>query len=178
MFWKVLGGIVAFFLVVALAVMLVATAGLAAVGVAVGSFIDNLDVSTVQVTDADGNTETYEVKDLVSESGRVEVTGDNGERVTIDLDLPQITVQESGDESARVVIGAGRGLEVNSGGPQVRIDGRGFGDFDGHFIARPIAALFHGLFNLAVLTLILVGAWLLLRSRRSEPTEKTVDAAA
>jgi hypothetical protein len=181
MFWKVLGGIVAFFLVVALAVMLLATAGVAAFGVAVGSFVDNLDISTVQVTDASGNTETYDVDDLISESGRVEVTGDNGEQVTIDLNVPQITVQESGDDAPRVVIGGGSRLEVKSDVPQIRIDGRNFDNFDGSFFVRPIASFFHGLFKLAAWTLIAVGIWLVLRNRQpsaNEPKEKTPSATA
>jgi hypothetical protein len=181
MFWKVVGGIVAFFVVVALAVMLLATAGVTALGVAVGSFVDNLDISTVQVTDAGGNTETYDVDNLVSESGRVELTGENGERVTIDLNLPQITVQESGEEAARVVIGGGPRFEVNSDVPQIRIDGRDFDNLDGSFFVRPIAAIIRGLINLAIWTLIIVGVWLVLRNRRpaaDEPKEKTPSATA
>ncbi|MCP4433052.1 MAG: hypothetical protein GY806_18925, partial [Gammaproteobacteria bacterium] len=130
MFWKIFGGIVAFFMVVALAVTLLATAGLAAFGVAVGSIVDNLDINTVQVTDANGNTETYDVNDLVSESGQVKVIGDNGERVTIDFDVPQITVQERGEDAARVVIGGESGFEIDADGSQIRIDGRNIDDFD------------------------------------------------
>ena len=44
MFWKVLGGIVAFFVVVTMAVVLLATAGVTAAGVAVASVIDDLDI--------------------------------------------------------------------------------------------------------------------------------------
>ena len=192
MFWKVLGGIVIFFMVVALAVGLLATASLAAVGVAVGSAIDNLDLSTVQVTDGNGHTETYQVNELLSETGRLEVTGENGERVTIDMTLPQITVQErgkdaatvviNGDGAASVVIGGESGIEIGADGSQIRIDGHNidrFNNFDGGFLGRFIAGLFRGLFNLAFLTLIAVGIWLLVvRSRRTEAAEKTPDAAA
>jgi len=181
MFWKVFGGIVAFFLAVLLAVMLLATAGVTALGVAIGSAVDNLDIRTVEVTDASGNTETYDVNELFAESGRVEVTGEDGERVTIDLNLPQITVQESGEESARVVIDGRPRFEFNSDVPHVRIDGRNFDNFDGSFIARPIVGFFRGLFNLTVLTLIAVGIWLVVRNRRPEasgPKEKTPNATA
>lgn len=181
MFWKVLGGIVAFFMAVLLVVVLLAAAGVTALGVAVGSAIDNLDVRTVEVTDASGNTETYDVNDLFAESGRVEVTGKDGERVTIDLNLPQITVQDSGEESARVIIDGQPRFEFNSDVPHVRIDGRSWDNFDGSFIARPIVGFFRALFNLTVLTLIAVGIWMVLRNRRPEanvPQEKTPNATA
>ncbi len=181
MFWKVLGGIVAFFMVVVLAVMLLATASLAAVGVVVGSVVDNLDISTVQVTDVSGNTETYDVDTLVSDSGRVEIIDDNGDQVTIDFDVPQITVQERGEDAARVVIGGESGFEIDADGSQIRIDGRNIDDFDGRFFVRPIVGFFRGLFTLTAWTLIAVGIWLVLRKRQpavNAPKEKTLDATA
>ncbi len=181
MFWKIVGGIAAFFMVVVLAVAVLATVSAAAFGSVVGAVVEDLGVSTVQVTDAGGKTETYDVNSLLSESGRIEITGDNGERVTIDLELPQITVQESGNEAARVVIGGGSGLEINGDVPQIRIDGRSFDNFDGSFIARPIVGFFHGLFTLMAWTLILVGIWLVVRNRRTGanmPQEKTPNATA
>jgi len=180
MFWKVFGGIVAFFMAVVLAVMLLAAAGVAVAGAVVSSVVDNLDISTVQVIDAEGNTETIDVNSLISESSRVEVTGDNGERVTIDLSVPQITVQDSGEDAARVVIGDGSRFEFNPDVPQVRIDSR-FDHFEGGFLGRLIAGFFSGMFKLAVWALILTGVWLVLRSRRpaaNEPKEKTPDAIA
>ena len=182
MFWKVFGGIVIFFMVVALGVGLLVTASLAAVGVAVGSAVDNLELSTVQVTDENGSTETYSVNDLLSGTERLEVYGDNGEIVTIDMTLPQITVQESGkdaatvvingDDAGSVVIGGESGIEIGADGSQIRIDGRSidsFNNFDGGSLGRFIAGLFRGLFNLVILTLIAVGIWLLvIRSRRTE----------
>jgi hypothetical protein len=192
MFWKVFGGIVIFFMVVALVLGLLATASLAAVGVAVGSAIDNLDFSTVQVTDENGQTETYSVNDLFSDTGRVEVTGENGERVTIDMTLPQITIQEQGKEAARVVIngedaaslviGGESGLEIGADGSLIRIDGRSidnFNNFDGGHLGRFIAGLFRGFFTLVIWTLIAVGIWLLVvRNRRTESTDKKPDATA
>ncbi len=187
MFWKIFGGIVAFFVAVVLAVTMLATASVAVFGAAVGSIVDNFDISTVQVTDANGNTETYDVDNLVSDSGRVEVIGDNGERVTIDLTMPQITVQESGEGADRVVIGGGSGLEIDADGSQIRIDGRNIDNIDrieninGRFFVRPIVGFFRGLFNLVIWTMIGVGLWLVVRNRRSEtnaPKEKTLDATA
>ena len=192
MFWKVFGGIVIFFIVVALAVGFLATASLAAVGVAVGSVVNNIDLSTVQVTDGSGHTETYSVNDLLSGTERLEVYGDNGEIVTIDMNLPQITVQESGAEAATVVIsgedatsvviGGESGIEISADGSLLRIDGRNidsFNQFDGGHLGRFIVGLFRGLFNLVFLTLIAVGIWLLVvRNRRTEATEKTPDATA
>jgi hypothetical protein len=181
MFWKVVGGIVAFFMVVVLAVTLLATAGAAVLGLTVASVVDNLDISTVQVTDAGGNTETYDVDSLVAESGRIEITGDDGEQVTIDLEVPQITIQERGEEGGRVVIGGGPRFRGNIEVPHVRIDGRSFDHFDGGFAARAIGGFIRGLFTLMFWTVVLVGVWLVLRSRRpsaSEPKEKTPDAIA
>jgi hypothetical protein len=178
MFWKIFGGIVLFFMAVVLAVGLLATVSLAAVGVAVGSAIDNLDVNTVQVTDVNGHTETYGVSDLVSETGRVEITGDNGEQVTIDLNLPQITVQEDGHEVSRVVIGGESGIEIAGDGSQIRIDGRDYDNFDGGIIGRIIGGFFKGLFTLAFWTMVVVGVVLVLRSRRPAATEKTPDTVA
>lgn len=181
MFWKIVGGIATFFMVVVLAVALLATVSLAAFGSVVGAVVEDLDISTVQVTDAGGKTETYDLNNLISESGRIEVTGDNGERVTINLDVPQITVQESGDEAARVVIGGGSGVEINADVPQIRIDGRSFDNFDGSFVAHSIAGFFRGLFSLMAWTLILVGIWLVLRNRQpgaNMPQEKTPSATA
>jgi len=178
MLWKVVGGIAAFILVVVLAVTLLATAGVAAVGIAVGSIVEDLDISTVQVTDAGGNTETYDVEELISESGRLEVTGDNGERVTIDFEVPQITIQDSGEEAARVVIDGGSGLKNNPDMPQIRIDGH---NFDGDIFARPFASLLRGLSNLVICTLVLAGIWLVLRKRQpetNEPKEKSPNATA
>ncbi len=172
MFWKIIGGIALFFMAVLVAGTLLVTASAAALGVAVGSVVENLDINTVQVTDASGNTETFDVNNLVSDSGRVEIIGDNGDQVTIDFDVPQITVQESGEDAAQVVIGDGS---------QIRIDGRNIDNFDGHVFVRPIAGFFSGLFTLTVWTLIAVGIWLMLRKRQAvdnTPKEKTPDATA
>lgn len=181
MFWKIVGGIAAFFMVVVLAVALLATVSLAAFGSVVGAVVEDLDISTVQVTDAGGKTETYDVNSLISESGRIEVVDNNGERVTIDFEVPQITVQESGDGAARVVIGGESGLEINGDAPQIRIDGRRFDGFDGGFIARHITGFFRGLFSLMAWALILAGIWLVVRNRRTGvnmPQEKTPNATA
>ena len=88
MFWKVFGGIAIFFMVLVLVVGMVVTASLAVTGVAVGSAIDNLEFSSVEVTDENGRTEIYSVNDLLSGTERLEVYGDNGELVTIDMNLP------------------------------------------------------------------------------------------
>ena len=191
MFWKVVGGIVIFFMVVALGVGLLATASLAVAGVAVGSAVDNLEFSTVQVTDSSGRTETYSVNDLLSGTERLEVYGDNGERVTIDMNLPQITVQESGkdaatvvingDEAGSVVIDGESRVEFGADGSHIRIDGRNidsFNNFDGGFLGRFITGIFRGIFNLLILSMIVVGIWLIARSQRAKAVEKTPDAAA
>jgi len=181
MFWKVVGGITAFFFVVVLAVALLATAGAVAVGAAVGSIVEDLDISTVQVTDARGNTETYDVDNLLSESGRVVLSGDKGERVTIDLNVPQITVQEAGEDGARVVVGGGSRFNGNLDVPQIHINGRNIDNFDGSFIGRVISGFFQGMFKLAFWSLVLVAVWLVLRNRRpaaETPKEKTPDAVA
>jgi hypothetical protein len=177
MFWKILGGIAALIMIVVLAVGLVATVSLAAVGVAVGTAVENLDVSTVEVIDSDGNTETYTVGELLSETSRVEVTGDNGEQVTIDLNLPEITVQENDGEVSRVIIGDDSGV-VFSDGSQVRINGRNFNTFDGGFIGRLIGGIFRGLFTLAFWTLVIVGIVLVVRNRKPADSQKTPDAVA
>lgn len=177
MFWKILGGITALIMVVVLAVGLVATVSLAAVGVAVGTAVENLDVSAVEVTDSNGHTETYTVGELLSETSRVEVTGDNGEQVTIDLNLPEITVQDNGGEVSRVVIGGESGL-VFSDGSHVRINGRNYDNFDGGFIGRLIGGIFKGLFTLAFWTLIIVGIVLVVRNRKPAESQKTPDAVA
>jgi len=186
MFLKILGGITLFFLVVALAIGLVAMAGLTAVGVAVGSVVDNLDGSTVEVTDVNGHTETFNFNDLVSEAGRVEITGDNGEQVTIDMNLPQITVQDNGEEVSRViigndevssvVIGSDPGIEF-SDGSHVRINGRNYDNFDGGFIGRLIGGFFKGMFTLAFWGLVIFGVVMVLRSRKPETIEKTPEDA-
>jgi hypothetical protein len=191
MFWKVLGGIAIFFMVLVLVVGMVVTASLAVTGVAVGSAIDNLEFSSVEVTDENGRTETYSVNDLLSGTERLEVYGDNGELVTIDMNLPQITVQEggkdaatviiNGDDAGSVVIDGESGIEFDADGSHIRIDGRdidSFNNFDGGFLGRFIAGLFRGMFNFVVLSMIIVGIWLLFRSQRSKTVEKTPDAAA
>jgi len=195
MFWKVFGGIVIFFMVVALAVGLLATVSVAAVGVAVGSAIDSLESSTVQVIDSSGRMETYSVNDLLSGTERLEVYGDNGELVTIDMNLPQITVQEggkdaatviiNGDEAGSVVIDGEKGIEIGADGSHIRIDGvdigrdvDSFNNFDGGHLGRFIAELFRGMFNLVLLSMILVGIWLLVRNQRSKTVEKTPDVTA
>ncbi len=183
MFWKVLGGIALFMMVVVLGVMVVAGVGLTAAGVAVGSIIDNLDISTVQVTDAEGNTESYNIRDLVEESGRIEVTGDNGDKVTIDLEMPRITVEEGGENASRVVIGGedGSRFEFDANVPSVHINGREVTNIDGHLFVHPVVSFFSGLFKLVAWTIILLGVWLLLRNRQpsaKEPQEKTPSATA
>ena len=181
MFWKVVGGIVAFFLVMMLAVTVLATAGAVAVGAAASAIVEDLDISTVQVTDAQGKTETYDVDTLLSESGRVEISGDNGERVTIDFEVPQITVQESGEEGARIVIGEGSRFDGNFDVPEIHIDGRNFDSFDGGFAGRVIGGFFQGMFKLAFWSLVLVAVWLVLRNRQpaaNAPKEKTPDTVA
>ena len=137
MFWKVFGVVVAVFTVFVLGIFLLAVAGVTAAGAAVVSAVDQLEIQTVQVTDDQGHTETYKLSELISESGRVEVTGENGEQVTIDLSVPQITVQESGGDAARVIIGDGPTVELKSDGANVQVDGL---DFDGRFVARPSSA--------------------------------------
>jgi hypothetical protein len=195
MFWKVFGGIVIFFMVVALAIGLLATVSVAAVGVAVGSAIDNLESSMVQVIDSSGRTETYSVNDLLSGTERLEVYGDNGELVTIDMNLPQITVQEGGKDAATVIINGAeagsvvidgeKGIEIGADGSHIRIDGAdigrdvdSFNNFDGGHLGRFIAGLFRAMFNLVLLSMILVGIWLLVRNQRSKTAEKTPDATA
>jgi len=159
--------------------------------VAVGSAIDNLEFSTVEVTDENGRTETYSVNDLLSGTERLEVYGDNGELVTIDMNLPQITVQEggkdaatviiNGDEAGSVVIDGESGIEFDADGSHIRIEGRdinSFNNFDGGFLGRFIGGLFRGMFNLVLLSMIIVGVWLLVRSQRSKTVEKTPEKAA
>ena len=46
MFWKIVGGIAAFFMVVVLAVALLATVSVAAFGSVVGAVVEELDIST------------------------------------------------------------------------------------------------------------------------------------
>jgi hypothetical protein len=191
MFWKVVGGIAIFIMVVVLAVGMVVTASLAVAGVALGTAVDNLEFSTVQVTDENGRTEIYSVNDLLSGTERLEVYGDNGELVTIDMNLPQITVQEggkdaatviiNGDDAGSVVIDGESGIEFDADGSHIRIDGRdidSFNNFDGGFLGRFIAGLFRGMFNLVVLSMIIVGIWLLVRSQRGKTVEKAPDPAA
>ena len=187
MFRKIFIGFMLFFLAAILAVGMVVTVSLAAVGVAVGSVVDNLDVSTVEVTDVNGNVETYSVSELLSETNRVEVIGDNGEQVTIDLNLPQITVQENGDEVSRVVIGGdevsrividGEQGFVFDDGHQFRFDNRNDVFFDGGFFGRLVVGIFKGLFSLAFWMLVIVGIVMILRNRRPAATEKTPDAVA
>jgi len=191
MFWKVVGGIAIFIMVVVLALGMVVTASLAVAGVALGTAVENLAFSTVQVTDENGRTETYDVNDLLSGTESLEVYGDNGEIVTIDMNLPQITVQEggkdaatviiNGDEAGSLVIDGESGIKIGADGSHIRIDGRdidSFNNFDGGFLGRFIAGIFRGLFNLVLLSMILVGIWLLVRSQRTKTTEKTPDAMA
>ena len=173
---KILVGFVIFFMAVVLAVGMVAAAGLAVVGAAVGSVVDNLDVSTVEVTDGNGNVEVYTIDELLSETSRVEVTGDNGEQVTIDLSLPEITVQEDGREVSRVTIGDESGIVINDGS-QVRIHGRNYDHFDGGFIGRLIGGFFKGMFTLAFWGLVVFGIVMVLRSRKPETVEKTPEDA-
>lgn len=178
MFWKIIGGIGAFLMVLVLGALVMAAAGVAVAGSAVSSWAETVDVSSVEVTDASGRTEVIDIDRFLSESGRVEVTGDNGERVTIDVSVPQITVQEAGEEGSRVVIG-GSGIEGVSEAPQIRIDGRRLDKFDGFSAGRLVGGLFRAMINLALLTVIVIGVWMVVRSnRRPAVKEKSVDAAA
>lgn len=186
MFRKIFIGFMLFFLAVVLAVGMLVTVSLAAVGVAVGSVVETLDVGTVEVTDASGNVETYSVGDLLSETSRVEVVGDNGEQVTIDLNLPQISVQENGDEVSRVIIGDDEVSRVVIGGDQglvidegsrIRFDNRNDVFFDGGFFGRLIGGFFKGLFSLAFWGLVVFGIVMVLRSRKPEIIEKTPEDA-
>ena len=179
MFWKIVGGIGAFLMVVVLGAMVMAAAGVAVVGSAVSSLAENIDVSSVEVTDANGRTEIIDVNRFLSESGRVEVVGDNGERVTIDVNVPRVTVQDAGEEGSRVVIGGGSGIEGISEVPQIRIDGRRLDSFDGFSVGRMVGGFFRGMINLALLTVIVIGVWMAVRNnRRPVIQEKSVDAAA
>ena len=181
MFWKVVGGVVAFFGAVFLAVALLVVAALSIAGVALGSFVESLDVSTVEVTDANGVTETFTIDELANEPDRLEIFGADGEQVTIDLTVPEITIQEGGVAGERVVIGSGSTVTVNPDLPQIRIDGREIDRFDGGYVWRPIGSFFRGLFNLATWVLIIGCLWLLFRKRPVEvqnPMEKKMDATA
>lgn len=178
MFRKILVGSLLFFMALFLAVGLLTVTSLTAAGVAIASVVDNFDNSTVQVTDESGNTETYRVGELLSESNRVEIIGDNGEQVTIDLNLPQVSVQDNGGEVSRVVIGGESGVVISEGS-QIRIDGRNvdnFDNFDGGFIGRIIGGFFQAMFTLAFWGLVVVGIIMVLRNRRPAVTEKTPDA--
>lgn len=176
MFRKIFFGFVLFFMAVVLAVGMVAVTGLAVAGAAIGSAVENLDLSTVEVTDANGNVETYSVSDLLSETSRVEVTGDNGEHVTIDLNLPEVTVRDNNGEVSQVVIGTDSGIRIHDGS-QIRIDGRNFNTFDGGFIGRLIGGFFKGMFTLAFWGLAVFGIVMILRSRKPEAAEKTPEDA-
>lgn len=179
MFWKIMGGIAAFVMVMVIAVTMLAVAGVAVAGTAVSAIVESVDIGTVQVTDANGNTEIVDVDSLLSESGRLEVLGNNGERVTIDVNVPQITVQEGGEHGSRVVIGGESGFEIDSDVPQVRIDGRSFDSYAGPSIGRIIGGFFRGMINLALLVVITIGVWMVVRNnRRTEVVEKSLDAAA
>jgi hypothetical protein len=176
MFRKIFFGFVLFFMAVVLAVGMVAVTGLAVVGAAVGSTVENLDLRAVEVTDVNGNIETYTVGELLSEASRIEVIGDNGEYVTIDLNLPQITVQDDGGEVSRVVIGDDSGFQFREDS-QIRIDGRNFNTFDGGFIGRLIGGFFKGMFTLAFWGLVVFGVVMVLRSRKPAAAEKTQEDA-
>jgi hypothetical protein len=181
MFWKVVGGIVAFFMVVVLGLTMLAVTGAAIAGVTVASLVENLDIRTVQVTDSSGHTETVDVADLFGESGRIEVNGDNGERVTVDLNLPQITVDDGSGDSAQVIIGGERGFGIDPQVPQVRVNGRSIDRFDGGWEWRPVERVFEALARLAFWTLVAVGIWLVVRNRRTDENvivEKSPDATA
>lgn len=185
MFWKVVGGIVAFFAVMVLGVLMAATFGVLAIGSIVGNVVENVDINNVQVTDANGNVETIDIEEFFSESGSFEVVGDNGEIVTIDLDLPQITVQESGHDEARIIIGSNSEIEIGPNGPEIRIDEQGFGsmdsNFDGGFVGNVLGSFIKGVFTLMTWVLIIGCAWLLLRKQQPatvQPSEKKVDASA
>ena len=181
MFWKVIGGVMAFFGAVFLALALVVVAALTMAGVAVGSLVESLDVSTVQVTDANGVTESYTIEELANDPERLEIYGTNGEQVTIDLSIPQITIKEGGANGEQVVIASGSSVTVSPDVPQIRIDGRDFDNFDGDSLWRPIGSFFRGLFNLVTWALIIGCLWLLFRKRPETvqtPVEKKMDATA
>jgi hypothetical protein len=179
-----MGGIGLFVMAVVLAVVMVATAGLAVAGATVGSVIDNLDTATVLVTDESGNTETYTFEDLIQESGRVEIIGDSGERVTIDM--PVITVEEQGIGGGQVVLGGGNsGLVIDGPSETVRLNGRdvrSIENFDynrndeGFFLFRLIGGIFGAMFKLTFWGLIIVGAYLVLRKRQPVVVEKAPEA--
>jgi hypothetical protein len=176
MFWKTVGGIVTFFVVVAVALALLATGGLVAAGATVGAIADSLDVRTVEVTDSEGVSETYDVNSLVDEGGRIEFTGENGDRVTFDLDVPRLTIRERGKEGTRVVIGGdpefvGRIFDENFNMPSIRVDGRDLDHAGSGIIGRAVGGFFKALFNVALWTAIAVSIWLVLRSRRAPADE-------
>lgn len=180
-----MGGIVAFFAVLIAGAMLAATLGIVAVGSIVSNVVENVDFNNVQVTDANGNVEIIDMEEFFNESGRIEVVGDNGEMVTIDLELPQITVQESSNDDARIIIGSGSEIEISPNVPAIRIDEQSFdrmdANFDGGFVGNVLGSFIKGVFTLMTWALIIGCAWLLLRKQQpaaSQPSEKNVDATA
>ena len=182
MFWKVLGGIAAFFAVLIVGLLMAVTVGAIAIGSVVGNVVENVDISNVQVTDADGHVETIDLEEFFAESGQIEVIGDSGEVVVIDLDLPQITVQESGAESARIIIDSESEIEFGANVPEIRIDGTNIDTFDGGFAGRVVGGFIKGIFTLMTWALIIGCAWLLLRKQQPatvvQPKEKNTDATA
>jgi hypothetical protein len=178
MFWKVMGGIGLFFMAVVMTVVMVAAAGVAVVGAAVGSAIDNIDTSTVQVTDESGHTEIYTLGNLIEKSGQVEIIGDNGERVTIEM--PQITIEEQGLEGSQIVFGGDSGLVINGPDSEVRLDGRrvdhyeqhDYGRYEGGFFSHVLGGIIGGLFKLAFWCMVIFIAYLVLRNHQPALIEK------
>lgn len=176
MFWKVAGGIVAFFAAVVLGALLMAAAGVATVGAVVGSAIENMDFETVQVTDTDGHTETINLDELDFENGRLEVVSRNGDHVMIDLDLPRIEVQEGGRDGDRVIIDGQSIVAEEANGSTVRFNGRTIEEirfdgvemnernFDAGHVFRPVARFFSGLVSLLAVGMIVLGVWLVGRN--------------
>jgi hypothetical protein len=63
--------------------------------------------------------------------------------------------------------------------PQIRIDGHSFDSYNGFSAGRIIGGFFRGMINLALLTVIGIGVWQVVRNnRRPVVEEKSLDATA
>ena len=177
--WKkaLLISVVGFFVLVFFAVAalgLLATAGLAAAAAVISdsgvvqAFEEvAVDAQRLQI-DIDDNSVTFTNPD--SGESRTVTSREISGRGRIDFNLPEITITNPDNGQSRVIR-----PNTDIRAPRVVWDGDSHWAYDGPSLGlRIVGGFFRGLFNLVALTLIAVGAYLLIRNRR-QATVNQVD---
>lgn len=154
----------AFLLFVAAAIGITAVTAVAAI---VEHGVVDTTVSSVAEAVDEVAREVERVEITVPRIGVREMDGLR-DRVEVELDTPRITVTETDSGRSRVIV-----PNLSLGERRIVFDGSRHHLFWSNQFLAPLASLLRGLVTLVALSLVAVGAWLLLKNRR--PAEKKID---